>query len=158
MTLFYHVLYGDFESCWLRYHNSFVVLQDLHGLQISCKTGILIYHLARFALSCKILARMASACKKLARIQCSVRNLQDKCKFSIFFQTMVVIKIAISDVLMAWKISSKKIPKFSCSSKPWHSWNYFAWDLLRDCFSRKQRSIASFKHWCSVYHRCFACL
>ena len=53
-------------------------------LQDSCKTGILIYHLARFALSYKILARLASACKKLARIPCFVRNLQDKCKISIF--------------------------------------------------------------------------
>ena len=52
-------------------------------LQGSCKTGILIYYLARFVLSCKTLARLASAYKKLARIPCFVRNLQDKCKISI---------------------------------------------------------------------------
>ena len=52
-------------------------------LQDSCKTGVLVYHLARFALSCKTLARLASACRKLARIPCFVRSLQDNCKISI---------------------------------------------------------------------------
>ena len=53
-------------------------------LRDSGKTGILNYHLARFALSCKILAILASANKKIARITFFIGN----CKISARFQNL----------------------------------------------------------------------
>ena len=74
-------------------------------LQDSCMTGILIYHLARFALSCKILARLASVCKKLTRKPCFVRNFQDKCK--IFISSKLG--------LIHWAIGfTKMLQNFNC--------------------------------------------